>query len=101
MRIINSYDKTLQVLTGCEEEEIIVWGPITFRIYLLFFFASYPTIKKIFPPGILGFTVNGKKPKELTLLKDGDRVDFAVYFPSFISRNSLTDSNRKSVRDLN
>ncbi len=74
---------------------------MTFRLYLLFFFASYPEIKKLFPPGVLGFTLNEKKPKELTLLKDGDRVDFMVYLPSFDTRNSLTEDFKKTEKAIN
>lgn len=100
MRVTNSYDKTLQALTGCESEEVIVSGLITFRLYLLFFFASYPEIQKIFPPGVLGFTLNDRKPKELTILKDGDRVDFMVFAPNFISRQENTESFKKSLRKM-
>ncbi len=78
MRVTNHYDKPLQVITGCAFEPVIVSEGITFLEYFYFIFSFYPEIEKKYPPGILGFTINGKSPKDFTFLKEKDVIYFTV-----------------------
>ena len=72
------YDETLQKITGRKEEEAIVSGGIPFMIFLGTIFSSYPAIELKYPPGVLGFTVNGRPPDDFEILNDGDEVFFTV-----------------------
>lgn len=78
IKVTNFYDKTLQLITLKESEEAIVSEGITFLEYLYFFFSSYPEIQDKYPPGVLGFAVNGKLPTDFDVLKDGDKIHFKV-----------------------
>ena len=78
MRVTNYYDQTLQTITGCAFEPVIVSEGITFFEYLYFILSSYPEIEKRYPPGILGFVINGKSPKDFTILKEEDSIYFTV-----------------------
>jgi len=73
-----SYDKTLQKITGKKEEEAIVSDGIPFMIFLGTIFSSYPAIELKYPPGVLGFTVNGQPPDNFGILNDGDEIFFTV-----------------------
>ena len=77
-KVIISYDKTLQKITGKKEEEAIVSEGIPFMIFLGTIFSSYPAIELKYPPGVLGFTVNGKPPDDFGILNDGDEIFFTV-----------------------
>ncbi len=77
-KIIITYDRTLQLITNKETEECIVSKNTFFFFILASVLESYPEIKKSFPPGILGFTINGTAPENGTVLKDGDVVHFSV-----------------------
>ena len=77
-KIIVSYDKTLQKITGKKEEEMIVSEGISFLLFLGMIFSSYPAIEFKYPPGVLGFTVNGKPPDDFEILNDGDKIFFTV-----------------------
>jgi len=80
-KILITYDRTLQLITNKETEECIVSKSTYFFFILASVLESYPEMKRRFPPGILGFTVNGNAPEDGTILKDGDVVHFSV--PSF------------------
>ena len=73
------YDKELKKITGKDSEESIVSENLNFINFLNFIFSSYPTIPKRFIPGTLGFLLNGKKPKENDILKDGDRLEISAF----------------------
>ncbi len=77
-KVMISYDETLQKITGKKEEEAIVSEGIPFLIFLGTIFSSYPAIELKYPPGALGFTVNGKPPDDFEILKNGDEVFFSV-----------------------
>jgi len=79
-KILITYDKTLQLITNKESEECIISKGAYFFFILASVLESYPEMKDKFPPGSLGFTVNGKPPNEDTLLKKGDIVHFSVPF---------------------
>ncbi|OQX51712.1 MAG: hypothetical protein B5M53_10530 [Candidatus Cloacimonas sp. 4484_209] len=77
-RIVITYDRTLQLITDRESEECVVSQNTYFFFILASVLETYPEIKKRFPPGILGFTVNGVPPDDDTLLQDGDIVHFSI-----------------------
>jgi len=73
------YDKELNKITGKDSEESIVSENLNFGNFLNFIFSSYPTIPRRFAPGVLGFLLNGREPKENEILRDGDKVEFLVF----------------------
>jgi molybdopterin converting factor small subunit len=77
-KIIITYDETLQLITDKSSEECFISRNTLFFISLASILESYPEIKRRFPPGILGFTVNGEVPELDTILKEGDVVHFCV-----------------------
>jgi len=72
------YDEELKKITGKDSEETIASEGIDFATQLYFIFSSYPEIQKKFPPGWLGFLLNGREPKEKDVLKDGDKLELLV-----------------------
>jgi len=82
VRVTNYYDKTLQFITGCTTEPAIVSENLSFIEYLYFIFTSYPEIEMNYPPGYLGFTINGKRPGDFTILSEGDAINFFVVMHS-------------------
>lgn len=72
------YGKTLKKITGRKEEKIQVVKGTPFLLFLKVIFDLHPEIEKRFPPGVLGFTLEGKAPGEFDILKDGDTVKFGV-----------------------
>ncbi|MCK4454229.1 MoaD/ThiS family protein [Candidatus Parcubacteria bacterium] len=68
------YNENLKKITGKDFEEIMVSEGLGFAQSLYFLFSSYPEITKKFSPGKLGFLLNGKKPTEYDVLKDGDEL---------------------------
>ncbi len=72
------YDKELQKITGKEEHPMVMSEGGNFAYLLQNVFIEYPKIEKKYPPGALGFTINGTPPKVYTPLFDGDVVVFSV-----------------------
>lgn len=79
-----SYDQTLQKITGTPFEKAMVSKNLIFVQFLHFIFSSYPKIPPNYPPGSIGFTLNGKMPTDYSILEENDEVKF--YIPSVISR---------------
>lgn len=77
-RIMVRYDQALQGIVGCSEEEAVISDEMLFVQFLQFLFSGYPQIEKQYPPGVLGFSVNGQPPSEWSVLRDGDVVEFRV-----------------------
>lgn len=75
------YDKTLQSITGRPSDPIVLSEGAAFNYLLFNLFQSYPQIEQQYPPGTLGFVVNGRRPDEDTVLRDGDVVEFKVVEP--------------------
>jgi hypothetical protein len=65
-------------------EPVVVSENISFIEYLYFTFSSYPDIEKLFPPGVLGFTINEKQPGDFTTLNEGDVIYFFIVTKSLI-----------------
>ena len=76
IRITVTYDSNLQRITGKEREESISSEGMPFGQFLFFLFKSYPEIQKAYPPGKLGFMLNGDPPRLDTILRDGDCLYF-------------------------
>lgn len=72
------YDKALQKITGRAKERAMVNNGCPFGFILESILISHSEIKKRYPPGVLGFTLNGQPPELLTSLKDGDLLCFKV-----------------------
>lgn len=81
MKVTNHYDSSLQRITGRATEPAVISDNLSFAEYLYFILCSYPEIEKTYPPGILGFTVNGSIPTDFTVLKEGDNIYFKVAKP--------------------
>ena len=80
-KIMITYDETLQLITDKKSEECIISDKAPFFFILSSVLESYPEIGKQFPPGVLGFTVNGNPPENNTLLSDGDTIHFSIPSP--------------------
>ena len=79
IKITVFYDSTLQKITGTESDPVFMSEWSTFVYLLKNVFISYPEIEKKYPPGQLGFIINGKPPTNPTTpLFDGDKVEFIV-----------------------
>ncbi|OGZ63847.1 MAG: hypothetical protein A3A98_00985 [Candidatus Staskawiczbacteria bacterium RIFCSPLOWO2_01_FULL_40_39] len=72
------YDKELKMITKKDFENAIVSEGINFVTFLHFIFSSYPDITKKFPPGTLGFKLNGKAPGGYDILQDGDILELVT-----------------------
>jgi len=73
------YDSALKLITGKDSEEAIVSENLNFINLLNFIFSSYPAIPKKYIPGTLGLLLNGRKPEENDILKDGDKLEFFAF----------------------
>lgn len=78
IKITIYYDAALEAVTGKDKEAAWVSEEMPFSRFLSIIFASYPEIEERYPPGVLGFAINGRPPGELDTLKDGDKVSFQV-----------------------
>lgn len=78
IRINVRYDKKLQEITRKESHPVIMSEWSTFVYLLMNIFMEYPELEKQYPPGVLGFSINGIPPKTNTALFDGDTVDFST-----------------------
>lgn len=72
------YDPQLRAITGKAKERAMVNRGCYFGFVLESVLISYSEIRKKYPPGILGFTLNGQPPDLLTPLKDGDLLCLLV-----------------------
>ncbi len=68
------YDEELQKITNIKEHPVILSDGATFAYLLQNIFMAYPDIEKNYPPGMLGFSINGFAPKAYSPLLDGDLV---------------------------
>jgi len=72
------YDERLQAVVGKAKERVFVNKGCPFGYMFQCVMVSYPEIEQHFPPGILGFTLNGVPPDVMDPLKDGDQICFLV-----------------------
>jgi len=78
LRLTLRYDKTLQRITGRAEEPMFMGEGGVFVYLLQNVFMAYPEMERRYPPGTIGFTINGTPPKPHSPLFDGDTVFFSV-----------------------
>lgn len=76
--IVVKYDQELEKITGIKEHPVMMSDGATFMFLLQSIFMEYPEIENKYPPGIVGFLINGTPPKPYTPLFDGDVVSFSV-----------------------
>ena len=72
------FDAELQKLTGKEGHPVFMSEGANFMFLLMSVFEEYPEIQNKYPPGAIGFTINGTPPKLYSPLFDNDVVYFAV-----------------------
>ena len=78
MRVNVRFSEKLQKITGKEGHPVIISEGASFLYLLMNIFMEYPEIEEKYPPGVLGFTINGIPPRNHAILFDGDTVDFAI-----------------------
>lgn len=78
IRINVKYDRELQKITRKEGHPVIMSSGSTFIYLLMNIFMEYPDMEKQYPPGTLGFSINGIPPKTYTPLFEGDVIDLSI-----------------------
>ena len=78
MHLTLQYDSALERITGCAEEPMFMGEGGTFLYLLQSVFAAYPEMERRYPPGTIGFTINGIPPRVHSPLFDGDIISFSV-----------------------
>lgn len=78
MNIRVRFDVELQKITRTEGFSMMISEGASFIFLLQSIFMEYPKIEKKYPPGVLGFSINGIPPRNHAVLFDGDTVDFLV-----------------------
>lgn len=73
-----SYDRNLQEIVGKSHERVMVSKGCPFGYVLRCVLTSYPAIEQRFPPGVLGFSLNGLPPHVMEPIRDGDHIEFTV-----------------------
>jgi len=77
--VIVQYDKELEKITGTKEGTVMMSEGSTLMYLLQNIFIAQPDIEEKYPPGTLGFSINGIPPTTNSLLMDGDTVAFSVF----------------------
>lgn len=72
------FDSVLEPIVGQTEMKIVMSENAPFVFLLHSIFTSYPEIQKRYPPGQLTMALNGHRPTEYELLRDGDRITFSI-----------------------
>ncbi len=70
------FDPGLELITGNRRMDIVVSEGATFLFLLHSLCTSYPPIQHLYPPGKLGFLVNGLPLKVDSVLHEGDEIFF-------------------------
>jgi hypothetical protein len=78
VRITMDFDRAMQLIVGSPSIDSIVDEGCPFWFVFRNLLADYPEIWNRYPPGTLGFTLNGVAPELETPLADGDRITFFV-----------------------
>ena len=72
------YDSRVAGVVGVRSEEVVFGDELKFCYVLHLLFQNRPEIPEAFPPGVLGFTVNGEPPGCETPVRRGDVIEFLV-----------------------
>ena|SRR3989338_6013 len=78
LRLTLRYDATLQKITGRAEEPMFMGEGGAFVYLLQNVFMAYPEMERRYPPGTIGFTINGPPPKPHSPLFEGDIISFTI-----------------------
>ena len=70
------FDTELQKVTGTAGHPVVMSEAASFALLLISVMEEYPEIASSYPPGTLGFTLNGKRPETYSPLFHGDVVHF-------------------------
>jgi hypothetical protein len=98
LRIRAAYlDDKLVKIIGRKEEVLTISASSRSGDFINFMIERYPKVFEEFGPGYLGFELNGKMPKALTPLKDGDRYEFIVWTDDEIAKHDAVE-RLKSMR---
>ena len=73
--VIIRYDLSLYQITKKASDTTICSDGCTFMFILQSIFIEHPLIAQLYPPGSLGFTVNGEPPDADRPMRDGDVID--------------------------
>lgn len=72
------FDTELQKLTGTAGHPVVMSEASSFAFLFMSVMEEYPAIVAAYPPGTLGFTLNGKRPELYSPLFNGDVVYFLI-----------------------
>ena len=72
------YDSRVAMVVGVRSEDVVLGEELEFCYVLHLLFQNRPEIPQAFPPGVLGFTVNGEPPGCETPVRRGDVIEFLV-----------------------
>ena len=76
-----TYDSVLQEITGLPDHPVVLDEGKTFADLMNGVRSTFPEIFEKYPPGVLGFTVNGVPPSDVDVfssIDDGDVISFVV-----------------------
>ena len=76
-----TYDRTVQEVTGRPEDPLFLSDGCPFVMVLQSVFDQHPTLAMQFPPGMLGFTLNGRPPAPDSRVCRGDHIHLLVPNP--------------------
>lgn len=71
-------DTALQFITNYHHTRAMVNKGCAFAFILSCLLLDHPEIEERYPPGVLGFTLNGRVPEIDTPLNDGDKICFTI-----------------------
>ncbi len=72
------YSGRVAKVVGFAAEDVVLEEEMRFCWVLHLLFQERPEIPEAFPPGVLGFTVNGEPPEHETPVRSGDVITFMV-----------------------
>jgi hypothetical protein len=78
INITVKFHPAMEAITGYSEMPTVMSDGATFLFLLDSVFISYPELKRRYPPGKLGMSLNSLPPKESDVLCDGDEVAFFI-----------------------
>lgn len=76
-----TYDRAVQEVTGRAEDSLFLSDGCPFVMVLQAVFDQHPALTERFPPGVLGFTLNGKPPSTDARVRRGDHLHLLVPTP--------------------
>lgn len=68
------FDANLQKLTGAAQYPVTISEAASFTFLLMSIMTEHPEIARMYPPGTLRLTLNGKRPETYSPLFHGDVI---------------------------